>query len=87
MNDTVVRARIDGGLKDEASAVLAAMGLSVSDAIRLMLMRVVADKAMPFEIRVPNSETVKAMEASRKGKDVKRFNTVDDLMADLNADD
>ena len=85
--DAVVRARVDGHLKDEASSVLAAMGLSLSDAIRLMLVRVVAEKAMPFEVRVPNAVTAAAMEASRKGEGVARFNSIEDLMADLNADD
>ncbi len=56
--DAVVRARIDGQVKEEAAAVLAEMGLSVSDAIRMMLVRVAAEKALPFEARVPNAKTV-----------------------------
>jgi len=83
----VVRARINEGLKVEAAAVLASIGLSVSDAIRLMLMRVVAEKAMPFEVRVPNAATAAAMASARRGEGVKSFKTVDELMADLNADD
>jgi len=50
--DTTVRARIDGHVKDEAAHVLADMGLTVSDAIRLMLMRVAAEKALPFPVKV-----------------------------------
>lgn len=46
----VVRARIDGHIKDEATNVLAQMGLSVSDAIRMLLIRIAADKALPFDI-------------------------------------
>jgi len=46
----IVRARIDGQLKEEASAVLAQMGLSVSDAIRILLTRIAADKALPFDV-------------------------------------
>jgi DNA-damage-inducible protein J len=84
--ETTVRARIDGTVKDEAVAVLEAMGLTVSDAIRLMLMRVAADKALPFPVRVPNAETIAAMEEIRSGK-AKRFDTVEALMADLNAPD
>lgn len=49
-NSDVVRARIDGHIKDEASHVLAGMGLSVSDAIRMLLVRIAADKALPFDI-------------------------------------
>ena len=82
----VVRARIDTGLKKEATAVLSAMGLSVSDAIRLMLVRVVSDKALPFDVRIPNAETQAAMRDIQKGK-VKRFDSVEALMADLNDDE
>lgn len=82
----VVRARIDTGLKKEATAVLSAMGLSVSDAIRLMLVRVVSDKALPFDVRIPNAETQAAMRDIQEGK-VKRFDSVEALMADLNDDE
>ena len=81
----VVRARIETGLKKEATVVLAAMGLSVSDAIRLMLVRVVSDKALPFDVRIPNAETQAAMRDIQDGK-VTRFDSVDALMADLNDD-
>jgi DNA-damage-inducible protein J len=82
----VVRARIDADLKKEATAVLSGMGLSVSDAIRLLLVRVASEKALPFDVRLPNAETRAAMREARKGK-VQRFESVDALMADLNADD
>lgn len=78
----VVRARIETGLKKEVTAVLADMGLSVSDAIRLLFVRVAADKAMPFDLRAPNADTQAAMRDLREGK-VTRFDTVADLMADL----
>jgi DNA-damage-inducible protein J len=79
----VVRARIDSDLKKEASAVLADMGLSVSDAIRLMLVRVVSEKALPFDVRVPNAVTLAAMRDAREGK-TERFSSVAGLMAALN---
>jgi DNA-damage-inducible protein J len=60
-----VRARIDEKLKDEAAAVLADMGLTVSDVVRMTLTRVARDKALPFELRVPNAETQAAMIESR----------------------
>jgi DNA-damage-inducible protein J len=83
---TVVRARIDEKVKDDASAVLASIGLTVSDAFRLMMMRIAKEKRLPFEPLVPNAETVAAMEAARRG-DVRKFGSVSELMADLNADD
>jgi DNA-damage-inducible protein J len=85
-SDAIVRARIDGRVKDEAAHVLAEMGLTVSDAIRLMLVRVAAEKALPFAVKVPNAETIAAMEEARHGK-LPSFDTVEDLMADLNAPD
>jgi DNA-damage-inducible protein J len=79
----VVRARIDAGLKKEATAVLSGMGLSVSDAIRMMLVRVAAERALPFEVREPNRETQEALRAAERGELV-RFESLADLMADLN---
>jgi DNA-damage-inducible protein J len=85
-SDAVVRARIRADVKDEASQVLAEMGLTVSDAIRLMLIRVAAEKALPFPVKVPNAETVAAMEAAL-AEDVERFDSVEELIRDLNAAD
>jgi len=83
---TVVRARIDEKTKEEAAAVLAAIGLTVSDAFRLMMVRIAAEKRLPFEPLVPNPETVAAMEAARRGELV-TVGDVDGLMAELNAED
>ncbi len=84
--NAVVRARIDEQTKEEASAVLAAMGLTVSDAFRIMLTRIAREKALPFEPLVPNATTIAAMKEARQGR-LKSFASVQDLMADLNADD
>jgi len=83
--NAVVRARIDEEIKNEATIVLAAMGLTVSDAFRILLTRVAREKALPFEPLVPNQETIKAMRAARKGKLVS-FDSIEALMADLNED-
>jgi len=84
--NALVQARIDNAVKEEAATVLAAMGLTVSDAVRLMLTRVAREKALPFEPLIPNDETIAAMKEAREGK-LASFKTVDALMADLNADD
>jgi DNA-damage-inducible protein J len=83
---TVVRARIDGNVKSEAEAVLAAIGLTVSDAFRMMMMRIAVEKALPFEPLIPNEETIEAMRAARRGELVTVGN-VDNLLAELNEDD
>lgn len=86
MTNTVVRARIDEQTKEEAAAVLAAVGLTVSDAVRLLLVRIAKDKALPFEPLVPNAETIAAMKEARSAKG-KGFKSVQDLLTDLHADD
>ena len=84
--NSVVRARIDEQTKAEASIVLASIGLTVSDAVRLMLKRVVAEKALPFEPLIPNAETIEAIMEARRGELIK-VGSVADLFRDLNADD
>ena len=84
--NALVQTRIDGTVKDEAAAVLAAMGLTVSDAVRLMLTRVAREKALPFEPLVPNAVTIEAMKEARR-VELPRFDSVQSLMDDLNADD
>ena len=84
--NAVVRARIDERLKEEASAILGAAGLTISDAFRMMLVRTVADRALPFDPLVPNEETIEAMKAARRGELV-TVGGIDELLADLHADD
>jgi DNA-damage-inducible protein J len=84
--NAVVRARIDQRIKDEAAAVLGAMGLTVSDAFRLLMVRIAQEKALPFEPLVPNEETIEAMKASRRGELV-TAGSLDKLLARLNEDD
>ena len=84
--DTVVRARIDRETKDEATAVLEAIGLTASDAFRLMMRRIAAERRLPFEPLVPNRETIEAIKAARRGE-LATVGSVDDLIAELNEDD
>ena len=85
-SNALVQTRINGAVKDEAAAVLATMGLTVSDAVRLLLTRVAHDKALPFEPLTPNAETIAAMREAREGK-LASFADIDALMSDLDADD
>ncbi len=84
--DSYVRARIDTATKQRAADALEAMGLSISDAIRLLMLRVADERRLPFEVKAPNATTRKAIAELEAGKG-KRFKNVDALMADLNADD
>ncbi len=80
-----VRARIDEDLKNEAAAVLADMGLTVSDVVRMTLTRVAKDKALPFELKVPNAETRAAMKETRAMAKAHqaRFSNADDAFGAL----
>ena len=82
---SVLHIRVDDDLKDQAAVALTAMGLSVSEAVRLFLRRVVIDQAFPLELKVPNAETQAAMEESRAMMAGRRsrFATADELFADL----
>jgi DNA-damage-inducible protein J len=82
----VVRARIDARAKEEATAIFAAAGLTLSDAFRMMIRRTVALRALPFEPLIPNEETIEAMKAADRGE-LKSFATIEELLTDLHADD
>ena len=80
-----IRSRIDPDLKENATRVLAACGLNVSDAVRLFLRQVVTQNGLPFEIKAPNSATCSAMEEADSGK-LPIFATIQDLFNDLEKD-
>jgi DNA-damage-inducible protein J len=84
--NSVVRARIDERVKAEAEVVLASIGLTVSDAFRMMMIRIAKERALPFEPFVPNDETIAAMKAARSGELV-TAGTPDSLLEKLNAGD
>ena len=84
--DTFVRARIDSDTKKRASAALEAMGLSVSDVLRIVLRRVAADQAFPLELKVPNAKTRAALDELERGN-LPRAHSVKELMRELHADD
>ena len=82
MATTMVHVRVDEKITDAAAKTLSAMGISVSDAVRMLLVRVAAEKALPFEVRVPNAATVKAMQAADK-RQGKHFKSADALFKEL----
>ena len=83
---TVVSATVDEQVKEQAAAIYAEAGLTLSEAFRLLLIRTVADRKMPFDPFIPNAETVEAMQEAQQGK-LKSFLTIEELMVDLNAPD
>lgn len=84
-HSSMLHVRVDDDVKSQASEALAAMGLSVSDAVRIFLKRVVNDQAFPLELKVPNAQTRAAIEESRVLMKVHnaRFETAEALFNDL----
>jgi DNA-damage-inducible protein J len=84
----MVHVRVDEQIKTQAAETLAAMGLSVSDAVRVLLTRIAAEKELPFTLRVPNAETLAAMkEADEIVRSSRaRFNSAEELFASLEKD-
>ena len=78
-----VRARVDEAVKNEAAEVLAAMGLTVSDVVRIALTKIAKEKALPFDMRVPNALTAETLAKSERGEDVHSAKDADDLFQQL----
>ncbi|EJF92297.1 RelB/DinJ family addiction module antitoxin [Bartonella taylorii 8TBB] len=79
----VVRARIDKNLKKEAHEILATLGLTVSDFIRIALTKVVNERGLPFDMYVPNAETLETFEKTNRSGDVFYAEDMDDLFKKL----
>jgi len=79
---STARALLDPEIKKQAEAILKETGLSVSKSFELFYRQVIAQRGLPFELRVPNEKTMKAIENSRQGKG-KRFSTAQKLFDDL----
>lgn len=84
--DTYVRARIDSKTKQRAADALESMGLSISDAIRLLMLRIADERRLPFEVKAPNATTREAMAELEAGNGTS-FASIDALMTDLHEDD
>lgn len=84
-NSTMLHVRVDDEIKAQATEALAAMGLSVSDAVRILLKRVVSDQAFPLELKVPNAQTREAMDEARATMNARaaRFHSARALLDDL----
>lgn len=86
---TVIQTRIDAAVRKNAENVLNRLGLSMNDAIRIFINQIIEDQGLPFRpslrSKIPNAETVQAIEDARQGNVSRRFSSVDELMDDLNA--
>ena len=85
-NDAIVRARVNEEIKEEATIVLSEIGLTLSDAFRMLIIRIAREKALPFEPLVPNAKTIEAIKAARRGNLI-TASSLDNLLTELNAND
>lgn len=83
MKSANITARVEPNVKARATTILKKIGLSSSEAINLFLNQVILHKGMPFDVRIPNEETLKAFRDSEAGRNMERFDTVDELFEDL----
>lgn len=84
--NALVTTRIDASVKEEASIVLKEIGLTVSDAVRLLLTKIAKEHVLPFNILIPNEKTIKVIKESRTKK-LASFSSIDELLVDLNEED
>lgn len=83
MTGTAMTVRIDPEIKNKAAEYLKQIGLTTSEATRLFLHSVVLHKGLPFELKIPNKETAKAIQESKKGKNVIKHSSSKELFDDL----
>jgi len=84
MNKTAtIRTRIEPNLKSEVEAILSELGLSASETVQLLYRQIKLQRGLPFDVRIPNALTVRTLNASKAGKQVKRFGSKKELYADL----
>ena len=86
LNDAIVRARVNEEIKEEATVVLSEIGLTLSDAFRMLVISIAREKALPFEPLVPNAKTIEAIKAARSGNLI-TASSLDNLLTELNAND
>ena len=80
---TTVRARVESKLKEDAEAILQKLGLTTSQAITIYLKQIALNKGLPFEVKIPNPTTLKAIESAKQKKHLKSFKNTDELFEEL----
>jgi DNA-damage-inducible protein J len=78
-----IRTRIEPGLKSEVESILAQLGLTASETVHLLYRQIKLRRGLPFDVRIPNDLTSRTLNASRAGRNVKRFGNKKEFLADL----
>lgn len=82
-NTEIVRTRIDSELKSSATEILEGMGMTVSQAIRMLLVQIVQDKELPFKVKAPNAQTLAVMDATDRGEGLRSHESTAALFKEL----
>jgi DNA-damage-inducible protein J len=85
MKTAAVHSRIQPDIKEKAESILHRLGLSPTEAIRMFYTQITLKNGLPFDVAIPNEETVQALEDSRAGRGLERFDSVDGLFESWNA--
>lgn len=78
-----IRTRIEPALKDEVEGILEELGLTASETVHLLYRQIKLQRGLPFDVRIPNALTTRTLNASKSGRNVKRFASKKELFADL----
>ncbi len=79
MKTAAVHSRIQPEIKEKAESILQRLGLSPTEAIRMFYTQIALRNGLPFDVCIPNEKTVKALEDSKAGRDLERFDSVEEL--------
>jgi DNA-damage-inducible protein J len=79
MKSAAVHSRIEPEIKEKAEGILSRLGLSPTEAIRMFYTQITLQNGLPFEVKIPNEETEDALRDSREGKNLERFDSVEEL--------
>lgn len=83
MRTTQLNVRVDPEIKNKASVILKAIGINTSEAINIFLRRIIMEHGIPFDMRIPNEETIQAMEDIENNRNLTEYETVDEMFEDL----
>lgn len=87
MRTAMINVRTDPEVKEKVTAILKRIGITTSEAINLFLNRVIMERGIPFDVKIPNDETIKAMEDVGNNRNLTEYETVDEMFKDLGIED
>ena len=81
MKTAIIHARVEPRTKRSAESILKDLGVSPTEAIRMFYRQIILRKGLPFSVEIPNALTSSTIEKARKGEEIERFSSLDELAA------